>query len=60
MNKNRIPELAKTFSTACKDVAKKSEVKGVVYIAPIVLAATMADTKAGSWANNSELTQGQV
>lgn len=51
MDKNRIPELAKTFSTACKDVVKKSEVKVVVYIVPIVLAATMASTK-GSWANN--------
>lgn len=54
MNKNRIPELAKTFSTACKDIAKKSEVKVVVYIVPIVLAATMASTK-GSWANQAQL-----
>ena len=51
MNKNRISELANTFSTACKDVAKKSEVKVVAYIVPVVLAATMASTK-GSWANN--------
>ena len=52
MNKNGIPELAKIFSTSCKDVAKKSEIKVVAYIVPIVLAATMASTK-GTWANNS-------
>lgn len=38
---NGISELAKVFSIACKDVAKKSEVKVIVYIVPIVLAATV-------------------
>lgn len=51
MNKNEITQLAKTFSTACKDAVEKGKVK--TYTTPIVLAAMTAllgvGPKAGPW-----------